>query len=841
MPAVLTLSGWVLFAGRLAGLGLAAVLLCDAVARLGLGPLAMWRVRPRGGLADFGLGLLLGWALLGVLWLGLGLAGLYVPGVIGAAGLAALAGSRSTWRLRSPLAAALVEARALGWGAAATALCVFAMLAGLLCIPEFEMDCAYYHFGISWQWLQVHRVLLDWVPFTNHVPLPVEMIYVLPIMLGEDRLAKWMTASFFLAAAAVWASYCLRSKERKDAGWLGPLLALTGSTILWLVTASKNDVPAGGWLVAGAVVWAAGASSLGALLLGCGLAAKYTAGPLAIAWLLVHLPARRRIVPTAVLLTVPVLPWLAKAWLATGNPLYPLGGRWFPSLNWTGANEVAFLDYANRLSDPLTRGLWTFPGAFLASLRHDHLFVCLALPALLLIGRRRRAAWGIVGGLVVILAAGHFARFMLPGLWLLAFLAADELAALAPGWRRLAVPAAALMALASIAGSYQLRWFDQAKAFRPVRPVWREFITTRGEIIDMLETMPRLPGRPLKVLCSGEGRTWLLPVRVVYGGVQGETPLLWRIVKDSVTHEDIRRRLRQLGCPYLLHNFVSAEWLNERYRAFPWDARMARLYMGYCLRHLVIETAPQRSDYGNGGYYLFRLLPRPLPRPQPWLFYLPGTESLFGPVTTLENLNRPDDALAVSRRLAGLLPELGHAWNEVGHFLTVKGDTKGGFQALLPFVQRGMLDGMNVGECGANAVRVRAFALGSRLLARTLMNQPDHRNVVYVNLAFLWVIEAVDALNGRRMDLAASLADRAWWALSQMPPGTPMSAAQARARQETASLVWALRGELARARGRAAEAAEAFRMAWQTTPDMGLSPRWKELAETLAPKLFGMQ
>jgi hypothetical protein len=532
-------------------------------------------------------------------------------------------------------------------------------------------------------------------------------------------------------------------------------------------------------------------------------------------------------------------PWLVKAWLATGNPFYPLGARWFPSLNWTAANEVAFTDYASRLWDPATKAVATFPGAFWASLRHDHLVVALALPALLLLGRSRRAAWCVIGGLAVTLAAGHFARFNLPGLWLLAFLAADELAALPPRWRRIALPAAVAMALASIAGSYQLRWFDQVKAFRPLEPVWREFISTRGEIIDVLGSRPRLPGRALRILCSGEGRTWLLPARVVYGGVQGETPLVWQIVKVSATADDIRRRVRQLGTPYLLHNFVSAEWLNERYRAFPWDAAMVRLYVAYALRHLTVEAAPERSDYGNGGYYLFRLLPRPLARPQPYLFFLPGAESLYGPVTTLENLNRPGDALEVSRRLLQMIPEVGHAWNEVGHFLTVAGNTKGGFEALWPFVQLGMLDGMNVGECGANAVRIRAYGIGSRLLARTLRCQPDHRNVVFVNLAFLWVLQAVDALGKRRMDLAASLSERAWWALAQMPPGTTMSGAQARARQETLSLIWALRGELARLGGRNREAAEAFRTAWQITPDMGLSPRWKELADNLTPKMFG--
>jgi hypothetical protein len=254
---------------------------------------------------------------------------------------------------------------------------------------------------------------------------------------------------------------------------------------------------------------------------------------------------------------------------------------------------------------------------------------------------------------------------------------------------------------------------------------------------------------------------------------------------------------------------------------------------------MVTASVPERSDYGNGGFYLFRLSPRPLPRPQPWLFFLPGTESIYGPVTTLENLNRPDDALAVSRQLLEIIPEVGHAWNEVGHFLTVKGDVKGAYAALMPFVKRGMLDGMNVGECGADAVRVRDFKTASRLLARTLRCQPDHRVVVYVNLAFLWVLEAVDALNAGKTALASSLGDRAWWALEQLPPESPMSATQARARQETCSLVWALRGELARVAGRASEASRAFRMAWQTTPDMGLSPRWKEIADALAPRPFG--
>jgi hypothetical protein len=265
---------------------------------------------------------------------------------------------------------------------------------------------------------------------------------------------------------------------------------------------------------------------------------------------------------------------------------------------------------------------------------------------------------------------------------------------------------------------------------------------------------------------------------------------------------------------------------------------MIRLYVGFCLGRLVIESPPERSDYANGGFYVFRILRRPLPRPQPWLFYLPGAEMLYGPVTVLENMNRLDDALAESKRLLMLMPEVGHAWNTVGHLLTAKADTRGGYEVLRRFAELGMIDGMNIGEYGANAARVRQYGTASRMLAQSMRRQPDHRNVVLVNEAFLWVAMAVEELTARRLDHAGLLADQAAWALAQISRGGTLTPMQERAKRETTAFVWAVRGELARVRGRAAEAAACFRTAWQTAPDVSLAPRWKELADALTPR-FG--
>src|SRR5262245_16721778 len=70
------------------------LLFAEVISRAGAPPLRWIAVRPRGPLDRFGLGWLAGSAVLAPAFLGLGLAGLFQPGLLAAAaGLAAVAGS----------------------------------------------------------------------------------------------------------------------------------------------------------------------------------------------------------------------------------------------------------------------------------------------------------------------------------------------------------------------------------------------------------------------------------------------------------------------------------------------------------------------------------------------------------------------------------------------------------------------------------------------------------------------------------------------------------------------------------------------------------------------------
>lgn len=849
MSEYLSLAAWMLFLARLSGLAGVAAGLAEAFARIGMSPAALLLARPRGPLAATGLGYLLGFATLGTAYLGLGLTGLFFPFLVVATPVALIAASRAGWKPGLLLVRAAREAGGLPLVGKLMLLAAVLPAVPVLCGPEFEVDCEVYHLAWPWQMLLVHRAPLDHTVFAFHIPLLFDGVNALPLVFGDDRPAKWLSALSFVAASAFCAGRALR-RGRPAAAWVGPLLAYTAGTVAWMCTSAKDDLPSSACFVAGALLWLEGAWMPAAACMGIALAGKYVYGVYAVLWVVFLPPPRRRWIPVAAALAIPVIPWAVKAFLATGNPVFPFAAALFPTFDWGPENDRTFLNPVRALWFPGSATWAGIPAAWTALMRSEYLPVLLGLPLLLAAARdstpgsrqavsvRRRAAAALALGTVIALGAGHLSRYLIPAVWLLSCLIAEEAAGLPGWWRRAAVAVLAAYALGRIAVRPQFWIVFRDDAFRPLAKVFKARLSTRLEIVEVLNRLTPPGGPPLRLLSNGDTRSYRFPCRIVYGGALGETPLIWRIVRASRDQGEIGKRFRQLGTDYLLHNFISAEWLNDRYSSFPWDARMIRLYVGFCLGRLVIESPPERSDYANGGFYVFRILRRPLPRPQPWLFYLPGAEMLYGPVTVLENMNRLDDALAESKRLLMLMPEVGHAWNTVGHLLTAKADTRGGYEVLRRFAELGMIDGMNIGEYGANAARVRQYGTASRMLAQSMRRQPDHRNVVLVNEAFLWVAMAVEELTARRLDHAGLLADQAAWALAQISRGGTLTPMQERAKRETTAFVWAVRGELARVRGRAAEAAACFRTAWQTAPDVSLAPRWKELADALTPR-FG--
>ena len=179
-------------AWSLASLGTAWLLLAEAWGRIGGGVTEWAEGRRRSPLAAWGMGYLAGWSAAGAALLGLALTGLCTRGAIWGVLALLLAGSRPAWRRDLMTWGAAREACArMGRGLALVGLAALPGLYGLL-VPEDEQDALIYHLGLPWQLLQSHRAVVSWVPAAFHLPLPLDLGFMVPLLLGEERLAKWL-------------------------------------------------------------------------------------------------------------------------------------------------------------------------------------------------------------------------------------------------------------------------------------------------------------------------------------------------------------------------------------------------------------------------------------------------------------------------------------------------------------------------------------------------------------------------------------------------------------------------------------------------------------------------
>ena len=814
---------------RLTGLGLASLFLLDGLARAGEGIIPWWGARRRGALPRFGLGLLLGWLAFGTAAFGLGLTGLFLPSLVTMAGLALVACSPAGRSARSPVLAALAAARSLGrWGAGALALGAAALVPYLL-VPEFESDSEMYHLALPWQWLVAHRAIFDQVPVVFHLSLPVDLGFTAALVLGDDRIAKCMVAGALAAASAVWAGRELAAGRRWSA-WIGPLLVMSSLPVAWLATTAKNDVPAAALLACGAILQLDGVWGLGAVFLGLGGAAKYSAAPLILFWCLAHPPPRRLLVRCAAGLVLPGLAWPVKAWLVTGNPVYPFAWRMFPGSGWGAANVTAQMQYASGFFEPGAERLATLPAACVRVLAQDHLPILLALPGLLLLTPRRKSTMAVVVGLVASLAAGRNGRYLMPAAWLLALLIAAA-AETGPVSRRRVlgwVIAMAAFARLGTAAATRAAWWPEAG--RPLTAVLERHLSTRGEAARDLASLGRAPFRVLNV---GEFRSYRLPARSVAGGTLGETPLVWSLVRASRTPADLRVRFRQLGAGILLHNFISTDWLATRYQGFTWDRRMARLYAEFCRRYLMVAVPPATCDYANGGFYLYRILARPRSPVSATVFFLPGAESLQAEGIQYNDMSPdPPRALKANLDLLALLPDVGSAWNRVGHACLRMNDVAGALRYLTPFGEAGMLDGLNLADYAVALTTTHHLARADGIIDEAMRRCPNHRMSLRANRATWCKLSGQEAYVRGDTAGAAALLERGLAALAEVPDGADPANEPGR-RHERVFLTGML-GQVRVAQGNRAEGIRLLREAERLDPGAPVAATWRRLVEQAA-------
>ena len=781
-------------------LGALAVLFAELVARIGTGVLALIERRQLSAAERAGGGFLIGLVALGTAYLGLAATGLFYPSVMVAV-LAGLAAAGPAWRT------SIVVPGMRGWALAAGLM--GAALVGLALVPvvvqwvlpDLELDCWIYHFAVPWQYLESHKMILGHVPVAFHHSLPVDLTFALGMALGEDRLARTVMLLCFAAGTAAWAS----SGRTGAAVWLGAILALSTGWSEWLMTRGKNDLAAAGMLVAGAGLASRGVWGAAGVLAGCGLAAKPVYAPLVLCLGLVWPPPRRRWGWTAAALALPSLPWAAKEWLASGHPtLAIIVPNVMPAYDWGELNRRSFASYCAGVWPADTMKLALLPGTTLRHLYSEYLVLSLLAPGVLLFAswRSRAAVAACLASQVMMVGLGHMPRYLLAAAWVMALVTGVESGRLGPAllapWARrwgIGLVAAAIMGQI-IAGTvaWKMPWRELSERGAGYAAHRLGRIGEAGGWI----ASRRLPRTAL----VGEMRTYRIPGRVVYGGMQGETPLVWEAVKASSNEDRLRVKIRQWGASYLLYNYAGyacQDWMAFTNMPFAWDDRMLALYRSYAKGYLERVVCTEGNDYDSGGFCLFRIRTRPVaPRPSD-IWFLPGTESLYGIATMQDRHLHYPEMLEAGRSVLARLPDVGQAWNFVGHAYALLGDGKQAYAHLRRFADAGMVDLHNFPDLAAAAFLVGRLDVAEKALVFSLPRYPHKLGDIRLNLALIYMTRGYAALARGRVREATALAAEAEREFDLFPSGTNL---EEDARRKRGALV-DLKARIAAASGRA--------------------------------------
>lgn len=643
-------------------------LLAEALVRAGIAAVSLTAVRRVDPLMTAGQGFLVGLGCLGFSLLGLSLVGLFYPSAIVLVLVLLVAGSRRVDVRRWEILRAARDCLRVGPLGAAVLACTGVVLLVATLSPDLTMDSHLYHLGIPWQYLQAHRAILDAVPWIFHLPSLVEMSFAVPVLAGDVRMAKWIVAGSFMAAMAVFAAWRDRGDGRM-AAWLGVLAALSMREVFGLAASSKTDVVASAMLVTGMLLTLDRSRVLGMCLLGLAIDAKAVYAPAVCVWIVLMGSSPRAKIAGIGVCVLTVMPWLMKAFLATGNPFFPFLPRLIPSPMWTELNDAALGLYLEDLWGTKTWTLPTVIRSLYSYLSGSYLIVLLLLPGLAMFGGQRRAVLACLVAQVSTVMTAHAGRYLLPMAWFLALLAAKEAVRVRGPLGRWGVPLLAgfcAVMLSWFSGIGDREWRRAAvAAVGKAGSAPTRFEEAMGFVRDRSEG-----GR---IMCVGMYRLHGVPGRALFGGFDGETPLIWKLVRESDDVSRLAVRFKQTGAGLMGYNYVRADWLAVRYEPFRWDQRMLDVYRDFCRTRLEVMMRSGGSDQTSGGFNIYRVHDRPMSVPQR-IWFMPGIESLFAGAFALESAGRHREALAAYKGIAGRLPGVGFARSMIAHAYATLGD-----------------------------------------------------------------------------------------------------------------------------------------------------------------------
>jgi hypothetical protein len=224
---------------------------------------------------------------------------------------------------------------------------------------EVSWDASTYHLTLPKRYLAAGGFVPVPMNVYSHWPLGTELLYAAALALSDHAVAKALHAGFGLAT--LWAAWLgAKHFHREPSGWLAAPLVLASPVVLFEWSVAYVDLSYAFFFLAGllfATHWRASGARESVWLAGlCGgaLASVKLSGLLgAVAIGAVLLPGllrdRRGALGHALRFGTPVLllwlPWLARAALATGNPVYPLAYAVFGGPDWSATLSEQFADW----------------------------------------------------------------------------------------------------------------------------------------------------------------------------------------------------------------------------------------------------------------------------------------------------------------------------------------------------------------------------------------------------------------------------------------------------------------------------------------------------------------
>lgn len=422
----------------------------------------------------------------GVLLL-LALAGLYRPAVVRAVAIAAALPALLAFVRSRNSHEREREARLLRLSASSPWIVVTLLAAALAFVtalaPEVEYDALWYHLELPRRWLAAGRLTDNVHEYISLYPGQWELLFGAALAFDGSvaaRLLHWTTLGAGATAAAAIATRALGA----GTGWMAAAIFVTAPTVLWEATTAYVDLALAmhAGLAVGAL-WQSTRSGdrrwivLAGIQFGMACATKHLGlviaaaaiGCYAIARARRDAPARlvRTLMLAGVLTMLIPSPWYARAWLASGNPVFPemyhvFGAR--PAERWNDATEQALERFQARFGRPrtiassltlpwdMTVHSWRYGGTLGP-------FLLLVLPAgIALVWREGAARWLLAGAIAYLAVwaspvSSLQLRFLVPWWLFMSVLIAGSIALLrdAAGavWRP--APAVLHLLLASVA------------------------------------------------------------------------------------------------------------------------------------------------------------------------------------------------------------------------------------------------------------------------------------------------------------------------------------------------------------------------------------------------------